>query len=219
MKRLSEEIALSSAGKILAMSGEISAWIQFHRGPGFSCISSYCRVHHRRFREWATRTVARSCSPPTSSSSVPGTGSRLRNTRMENRQPPMQGHHSGQWLRQYGDVPADQQRRALQSDPQFRRLPPQRQQQLQQRLQDFSRRPPEQQQRILNRMETWEHLTPQQNKLRGNCISQFQQLPSRSPASSEECNSGSSSHASRRAADGQSNQDGSANIRLRSVNC
>jgi Protein of unknown function (DUF3106) len=91
--------------------------------------------------------------------------------------PPMQGHHSGQWLRQYGDVPADQQKRALENDPQFRKLPPARQQQLQQRLQDFSRRSPEQQQQVLNRMETWEHLTPQQKQTARQMHSQFQQLP------------------------------------------
>jgi hypothetical protein len=91
--------------------------------------------------------------------------------------PPVQGHHSGQWLRQYGDVPADQQKRALENDPQFRRLPPARQQQLQQRLEDFSRRSPEQQQRVLNRMETWEHLTPQQKQTARQMHSEFQQLP------------------------------------------
>ena len=62
--------------------------------------------------------------------------------RAQVRQPPLQGHHAGQWLRQYKDVPLDQQRRALQNDPQFRRLPPQQQQRYIQRLQDFSRRSP-----------------------------------------------------------------------------
>ncbi|HEV7220853.1 MAG: DUF3106 domain-containing protein [Terriglobales bacterium] len=123
--------------------------------------------------EQSRRDVPR---PPAVRQSSPAPA-RAPQTRMENRQPPMQGHHSGQWLRQYGDVPPDQQRRVLQNDPQFRRLPPQRQQQLQQRLQDFSRRPPEQQQRILNRMETWEHLTPQQKQTARQMHSQFQQLP------------------------------------------
>src|SRR5581483_8706339 len=52
-------------------------------------------------------------------------------------QPPAQGHHSGQWLNRYRDQPLDQQRRALENDPTFRRLPPARQQQLEQRLQHF----------------------------------------------------------------------------------
>src|SRR4051794_2190128 len=42
-------------------------------------------------------------------------------------QPPSQGHHSGQWLNQHREMPADQQRRALENDPSFRRLPRERQ--------------------------------------------------------------------------------------------
>jgi Protein of unknown function (DUF3106) len=136
---------------------------------GASTSASFATGQHQQSRQSVPR-------PPAArpSSQVPA---RAAQPRMENRQPPMQGHHSGQWLRQYGDVSPDQQRRALQNDPQFRRLPAQRQQQLQQRLQDFSRRPPEQQQRILNRMETWEHLTPQQQQTARRMHSQFQQLP------------------------------------------
>lgn len=75
---------------------------------------------------------------------------------------PAQGHHAGQWLRRYQGVPFDQQKKALESDPAFRRLPAERQERLQQRLQRFNSLPPERQQRILNRMEVWEHLTPDQ---------------------------------------------------------
>jgi len=98
-----------------------------------------------------------------------------RNQRPRQQQP--QGHHAGQWLRQYKDMPPDQQRRALESDPQFRNLPPERQQQLRGRLQRFSSMPPEQQQRVLNRMETWEHLTPDQKQQARQVYSQMQQLP------------------------------------------
>ncbi len=123
-------------------------------------------------RQQSRQSVPR---PPASRPSQPE--SRPPQTYTEPRMPPMQGHHSGQWLRRYGDVPAEQQRRALQSDPQFRRLPPQRQQQLEQRLQDFSRRSPEQQQRVLTRMETWEHLTPQQKQTVRQLHSEMRQLP------------------------------------------
>jgi hypothetical protein len=88
-----------------------------------------------------------------------------------------QNGHSGQWLRQYRGKSPEQQRRALENDPQFRKLPPQRQQQLRQRLEDFNRRPPEQQQRMINRMETWEHLTPQQKDQARQLHSQMSQLP------------------------------------------
>lgn len=92
-------------------------------------------------------------------------------------QPPTQGHHSGQWLNQHRDLPLDQQRRALENDPQFRRLPPERQQRLEQRLQRFDSMPPERQQQVLRRMETWEHLTPQQKQEFRGIGAQFNGLP------------------------------------------
>ena len=92
-------------------------------------------------------------------------------------QPPAQGHHSGQWLNRYRDQPLDQQRRALENDPTFRRLPRTRQQELEQRLQRFDTLPPERQQQVLHRMETWEHLTPQQKQQFRAVDSQFRSLP------------------------------------------
>jgi hypothetical protein len=91
--------------------------------------------------------------------------------------PPAQGHHSGQWLEQHREQPYDQQRRALENDPTFRRLPQQRQQQLEQRLQRFNSLPPDRQQRVLQRMETWEHLTGTQKQEFRSMSSQFRSLP------------------------------------------
>jgi len=85
--------------------------------------------------------------------------------------------HAGNWLRHYKDLSPTQQRRALESDPQFRKLPPQQQARLQQRLQHFSSLPPAQQERVLNRMETWEHLTPDQKQRTRQLFQQFKQLP------------------------------------------
>lgn len=79
-------------------------------------------------------------------------------------QPPAQGHHSGQWLNQHRQQPLDQQRRALEGDPQFRRLPRETQRDYEQRLQRFDSLPPDRQHQVLHRMETWEHLTPQQKR-------------------------------------------------------
>ena len=92
-------------------------------------------------------------------------------------QPPRQGHHSGQWLNQHRDQPLDQQRRALERDPQFRRLSPQHQQQLEQGLQRFVNMPRERQQQVLQRMETWEHLTPQQKQDFRGMGQHFNSLP------------------------------------------
>jgi hypothetical protein len=92
-------------------------------------------------------------------------------------QPPTQGHHSGQWLNQHREQPLDQQRRALESDPAFRRLPRESQQKYEQRLQRFSSMPADRQQQVLRRMETWEHLTPQQKQEFRGIGSQFNSLP------------------------------------------
>jgi len=97
----------------------------------------------------------------------------------QNNQSPSQrqGHHAGQWLRQYQGVPFDQQKKALENDPNFRKLAPERQQQLQQRLQRFNSLPPERQQRVLNRMEIWEHLTPDQKAESRRVYSGIRALP------------------------------------------
>jgi Protein of unknown function (DUF3106) len=91
--------------------------------------------------------------------------------------PPTQGHHFGQWLNQHRDQSLDQQRRALQSDPQFQRLPAARQQEYEQRLQHFNSLPPERQQQVLRRGEVWEHLKPQQRQDFRNFASQYNSLP------------------------------------------
>jgi hypothetical protein len=92
-------------------------------------------------------------------------------------QPPVEGHHSGQWLNNHREQPLDEQRRALQSDPQFRRLPAERQQRFEQRLQRFNSLPPDRQQQVLRRMETWEHLTPRQKQDFRGLGEQFNSLP------------------------------------------
>ena len=91
--------------------------------------------------------------------------------------PQNQPGHAGNWLRRYKDLSPAQQRRALESDPQFRKLPPQQQARLQKRLQHFSSLPPQQQERVLSRMETWEHLTPDQKQRARQLFEQFKRLP------------------------------------------
>ena len=83
----------------------------------------------------------------------------------------------GNWLNQHREQPLDQQKRDLQSDPQFRKLPPERQQKFEQRLQRFDSLPQDRQQQVLRRMETWEHLTPQQKQDFRSVDSQYKSLP------------------------------------------
>lgn len=86
-------------------------------------------------------------------------------------------HHAGDWLRKYKDLPADQQQKALENDPQFRKLPPDRQVLLQQQLRRFSALPPQRQKVILQRMETWEHLTEAQKRAAKTVFTKIRQLP------------------------------------------
>jgi len=97
--------------------------------------------------------------------------------RPQQRQMRRDGHHAGDWLRRYNGLPADQQQKALDNDPQFRDLQPEQQQQLRDRLQRFNSLPAQQQDRILQRMETWEHLTPEQKDKARGLAQQLKELP------------------------------------------
>jgi hypothetical protein len=78
------------------------------------------------------------------------------------------GRHGGDWLRKMHNLPAEDQERALQNDPEFQRLSPEAQTRLRERLRKFNSLPPERRQRMLERWERFEHLTPeQQERMRG----------------------------------------------------
>jgi molecular chaperone DnaK (HSP70) len=68
----------------------------------------------------------------------------------------------GAWLRTHKDLPLDQQEKALENDPAFKRLSPQSQAQLKERLHKFNNLPAEQKEKALRNMEYWEKLTQQQ---------------------------------------------------------
>jgi hypothetical protein len=88
--------------------------------------------------------------------------------------------HAGDWLRQYKDLPPNEQDRALQNDAHFRSLPPAQQQQLRRQLRYFSSLPPPQQQHVLQllrRGDIWNNLTPQQRQRALQVHQQLQMLP------------------------------------------
>jgi len=131
-------------------------------------------LRHRFITVWATMiSLALVVASP-----MPSFAKERRGDRQQRKQQAGgRGHHVGEWLRQYKDLPPDQQQRALDNDTQFRGLPPERQQKLRERLQHFSNLPSDRQQRILDRMETWEHLTPQQKQNAKQLFSQLKDLP------------------------------------------
>ena len=93
--------------------------------------------------------------------------------RFENNQQP----HLGIWLQRHGNLPPDQQERALQNEPGFKNLPPETQQRLTNRLRQLNRMPPNQRQRMVDRIEAMEHLTPQMRQEVRSSFQQFRALP------------------------------------------
>jgi L-rhamnose-H+ transport protein len=70
----------------------------------------------------------------------------------------------GDWLRRFGKVPAQEQKKQLESDPQFQQHPPENQDRLRQRLDKFNNLPEERRDRILKRMEIFDRMSPEQQK-------------------------------------------------------
>jgi hypothetical protein len=93
--------------------------------------------------------------------------------RFENNQQP----HLGPWLQRHGNLPPEQQERALQSEPGFNRLPPQTQQNLLNRLRQINRMPPYQRQRTVDQIEAMERLSPQMRQQVRMSVQEFHMLP------------------------------------------
>lgn len=87
------------------------------------------------------------------------------------------GARAGDWLRQYKDVPVDQQEKALSNDPGFQRLPAERQEKLRERLRQFNSLSPERKDQLLDRMEKFETLPPEQRQRLRSLQERMRQLP------------------------------------------
>jgi Protein of unknown function (DUF3106) len=85
--------------------------------------------------------------------------------------------HLGTWLQRHGNLPPEQQERALQSEPGFNRLPPETQQKLLNRLRQINRMPPNQRQRTVDHIEALERLTPQMRQQVRASFQDFHTLP------------------------------------------
>lgn len=83
----------------------------------------------------------------------------------------------GHWLRQYGHLPAGEQEKILDQDPEFQRLDPQQKERLKERLRNFNSLPPEMRQRMLDRMERLRNLTPEQRQRAEELFHRLRALP------------------------------------------
>lgn len=83
----------------------------------------------------------------------------------------------GDWLQSHKNLPLDQQEKALEKDPNFRKLPPDRQSALRERLRKFNSLPPEQRDLTLKRMNFWASLTREQRQQLRDANQKLQGLP------------------------------------------
>ena len=93
--------------------------------------------------------------------------------RIENNQQP----HLGTWLARHGNLPPEQQEKALQNEPGFKQLPLETQQRLLNRLHQLNRMPPNQRQRTTDHIEAMEQLSPQMRQQVRASFQEFRALP------------------------------------------
>lgn len=97
--------------------------------------------------------------------------------------PAQKGHasrpaqHTGDWLQSHKNLPLDQQEKALENDPNFKKLPADRQAALRERLRKFNSLPPEQRDLALKRMNFWASLTREQRQQLRDANQKLQGLP------------------------------------------
>lgn len=83
----------------------------------------------------------------------------------------------GDWLDANKDLPPDQQEKALESDPKFKKLPPERQAELRERLRKFNSLLPEQRQRAIQRLNYMAALSPEQRQQLRDANKTLETLP------------------------------------------
>ena len=91
--------------------------------------------------------------------------------------PPGQGYRAGTWIRAHRNLTPDQQEKALENDPGFKKLPPERQAELKNNLRRFNNLPPQQRERALRRWEFLESLTPTQREQLRQANQELKALP------------------------------------------
>ena len=87
------------------------------------------------------------------------------------------GRKMGDWLQAHKDLPPDQQMKALESDPFFKKLPPQRQNELRERLKKFNSLPPDKRDQALQRMQFLANLSSTQREELRKASAQLKGLP------------------------------------------
>ena len=87
------------------------------------------------------------------------------------------GNRLGDWLQSNKNLSPDQQEKALERDPKFKKLPPDRQAALKERLRKFNALSPEQRERALKRMNYMAALSPDQRQQLRDANKTLEALP------------------------------------------
>ncbi len=95
----------------------------------------------------------------------------------QKKSPNAPNHKMGDWLATHKDLPLDQQEKALENDPGFKRLAPDRQSALKERLRKFNSLTPEQRDLALKRMNYMASLSPDERKALRDANQKLQALP------------------------------------------
>jgi hypothetical protein len=83
----------------------------------------------------------------------------------------------GEWLESHKNLPLDQQEKALENDPNFKKMAPARQNALRERLRKFNSLSPEQRDLAIKRMNFWASLTKEQHEQIRDANQKLQGLP------------------------------------------
>ncbi len=95
----------------------------------------------------------------------------------QKKSPNAQNHKLGDWLATHKDLPLDQQEKALENDPAFKRLTPDRQSALKERLRKFNNLTPEQRDLAVKRMNYFASLSKDQRQTLRDANEKLQALP------------------------------------------
>jgi hypothetical protein len=87
------------------------------------------------------------------------------------------GQRLGEWLQSHKNLPLEQQEKALETDPKFKKLAPDQQGALRERLRKFNSLPPEQRDLALKRMDFWGSLSKEQRQQLREANQKLQALP------------------------------------------
>jgi hypothetical protein len=87
------------------------------------------------------------------------------------------GQRLGEWLQSHKNLPLEQQEKALENDPKFKKLAPDQQSALRERLRKFNTLPADQRELALKRMNYWGSLSREQRQQLRDANQKLQTLP------------------------------------------